>query len=93
MDTPCGAKAGGLVGREDELASLQALLDDVEAGGASLVIHGDPGIGKVGPHLPSYAARIFAISIFFICSIAFIPRWDFSEFGSLIRARHCRYEG
>ena len=35
-----------LVGREDELAKLQALLDDVGAGGASLVIHGDPGIGK-----------------------------------------------
>ena len=35
-----------LVGREDELASLQALLDDVGAGGASLVIYGDPGIGK-----------------------------------------------
>jgi DNA-binding CsgD family transcriptional regulator len=35
-----------LVGREDELASLHALLDDVGAGGASLVIHGDPGIGK-----------------------------------------------
>src|SRR5258708_19653163 len=35
-----------LVGREDELALLQALLDDVGAGGASLVIYGDPGIGK-----------------------------------------------
>ena len=35
-----------LVGREDELASLQALLDDVGAGGASRVIYGDPGIGK-----------------------------------------------
>jgi len=35
-----------LVGREDELANLQALLGDVGAGGASLVLHGDPGIGK-----------------------------------------------
>ncbi|MDT5047307.1 MAG: hypothetical protein QOD88_2241 [Mycobacterium sp.] len=35
-----------LVGREGELASLQALLDDIRAGGASLVIYGDPGIGK-----------------------------------------------
>jgi DNA-binding CsgD family transcriptional regulator len=35
-----------LVGREDELASLKTLLDDVGATGASLVIHGDPGIGK-----------------------------------------------
>jgi DNA-binding CsgD family transcriptional regulator len=35
-----------LIGREDELALLQARLDAVGAGGSSLVIHGDPGIGK-----------------------------------------------
>lgn len=43
---PAPADEMALVGREDELASLQALLDDVRAGGASLVIYGDPGIGK-----------------------------------------------
>jgi DNA-binding CsgD family transcriptional regulator len=53
VSAPTGASSGSapadetvFVGREDELASLKALLDDVGAGGASLVIHGDPGIGK-----------------------------------------------
>jgi RNA polymerase sigma factor (sigma-70 family) len=35
-----------LLGRDEELASLTALLDHVSAGGASLVVEGDPGIGK-----------------------------------------------
>lgn len=44
--SPATADEMVLVGRQDELASLQALLDNVGAGGASLVIYGDPGIGK-----------------------------------------------
>jgi hypothetical protein len=56
VSAPTGASSGSarademvLVGREDQFASLKALLDDVGAGGASLVIHGDPAIGKSAP--------------------------------------------
>ncbi len=36
----------GLVGRDHEVARLHALLDDIDRRGASLVLTGDPGIGK-----------------------------------------------
>src|SRR5256885_5988774 len=35
-----------LLGRETELETLTALLDDVDQRGAALVLRGDPGIGK-----------------------------------------------
>jgi DNA-binding CsgD family transcriptional regulator len=38
--------AGGLVGRERELALVDELLDDVDARGSALVVRGEPGSGK-----------------------------------------------
>jgi hypothetical protein len=43
---PAPAENMVLIGPEDKLASPQALLDDVGAGGASRVIRDDPGIKK-----------------------------------------------
>jgi DNA-binding CsgD family transcriptional regulator len=43
---PVMADTTGLIGRTDELARLGALLDAVPAGGSSLLVRGDAGIGK-----------------------------------------------
>ena len=40
------AGAGGLVGRDQELDRLFALVDEVALGGGALVVRGEPGIGK-----------------------------------------------
>src|ERR671931_1075399 len=38
--------AGGVIGREEELAALAAFLDDVPVGPAQLVLVGEAGVGK-----------------------------------------------
>ena len=38
--------AGGLIGRDEELAAIAAFLDGVESGPRALVLCGEPGIGK-----------------------------------------------
>jgi predicted ATPase len=43
---PVGADSGAVIGRERELATVEALLAGVREHGSALVIHGDAGIGK-----------------------------------------------
>jgi predicted ATPase len=38
--------SAGVIGREEELGSLQAFLDESAHGPSALVVSGEPGIGK-----------------------------------------------
>jgi hypothetical protein len=42
-----------IVGRDAELASLHAFVEESEGGSAALVLEGEAGIGKCAPHVVS----------------------------------------
>jgi DNA-binding CsgD family transcriptional regulator len=46
MSIAARAAAGPLLGRSSEVELLTALLDGIDAAGSTLVLHGEPGIGK-----------------------------------------------
>jgi Cdc6-like AAA superfamily ATPase len=51
-----------LVGRKHELAQLQELLTTVRGGaGASLLVRGEPGVGRSAPteRMPEFAERVY----------------------------------
>ena len=60
--------ASGLVGRDRELAVLSDLIDGVADGGASIVVLGDPGIGKssllhaAAEHAARSGMRVFSVT-------------------------------
>ena len=56
MSIAARAAAGPLLGRSSEVELLTALLDGIDAAGSTLVLHGEPGIGK--SRLLAEAARL-----------------------------------
>ena len=44
--TSIGASRPGVIGRDDDLAAGDRFLDALDGGSATLVLEGEPGIGK-----------------------------------------------
>jgi DNA-binding CsgD family transcriptional regulator len=83
-----------LLGREQELRSLVAVLDAVDSGSASLVIHGEAGQGKSS--LLRWAARSASdrgFTVLWATGIEFERELGFSGLTAVLRPLHDRVDG